>query len=384
MTDRRVPEQVAPTTVKKSVRQAFITGFAMMIPLIVTLLIIGFVVNSLSNVLDPVVAFTFRISGSEINPAETPAYLVKVLALVVFVAAMFGIGFIAERQPGGGRIEDVFDTMMKRIPAIGSLYRSFDEMSEMLLDNDTQSFKDVVLVEYPTRGSYTVAFVTASTPRSIEDATGNEEMVTLFMPMAPNPVMGGYVIHVDIDRVYDADMTVEEGVRSIVTSGVAIGEGNISRPIGESSSVPGVGHPAEAQYRPSDATREPTPRTGISKREDAYSDDVSPEHADTPEGVARQHTEDTATTRDAEYPTDLERGEGTIGNDTERLEDIGRGDTNVGRDASRPEDIERGEGTIGDDADRPADVERGEGTLGDDADHPEDIEPDEGSGEEQG
>jgi hypothetical protein len=51
-------------------------------------------------------------------------------------------------------------------------------------------------------------------------------MVTLFMPMAPNPVMGGFVIHVERDRVIDIDLTVEEGVRSIVTSGVAIGSGD--------------------------------------------------------------------------------------------------------------------------------------------------------------
>jgi len=49
-------------------------------------------------------------------------------------------------------------------------------------------------------------------------------MMTLFMPLAPNPVMGGYVVHVPQDRVYDVDMTVEEGIRSIVTSGVATGD----------------------------------------------------------------------------------------------------------------------------------------------------------------
>jgi uncharacterized membrane protein len=49
-------------------------------------------------------------------------------------------------------------------------------------------------------------------------------MTTLYLPMAPNPVMGGHVIHVPIERVCDVDMSVEEGVQSIVTSGVAVDE----------------------------------------------------------------------------------------------------------------------------------------------------------------
>ena len=83
-------------------------------------------------------------------------------------------------------------------------------MSQMLLDNDTQRFQAVVLVEHPTAESYTIAFVTASTPESIEQATDTADMVTLFMPMAPDPVMGGHVVHVPASRVYDVDMTVED------------------------------------------------------------------------------------------------------------------------------------------------------------------------------
>jgi len=66
-------------------------------------------------------------------------------------------------------------------------------------------------------------------------------MVTLFMPMAPNPVMGGHAVHVPTSRVHDVDMTVEEGVHSIVTSGVATGEGGIQ--------TPSVGPPARGSTR---------------------------------------------------------------------------------------------------------------------------------------
>ncbi|MBX0347735.1 MULTISPECIES: DUF502 domain-containing protein [Haloarcula] len=341
MSDRRAPSRVSPTTVRTTARRAVVTGFALTIPLLVTLLVMGVIVNALSNVLDPIVAFTFEMTGSQIRPSETSPLLLKVFALVVLVVGVFCIGFVAERRSGNGRIESAFDATMKRIPGVGSLYTSFDEMSDMLLDSDTQSFKEVVLVEYPTAGSFTIAFVTASTPQSIEDATDNGEMVTLFMPMAPNPVMGGYVIHVEVDRVYDVDMTVEEGIRSIVTSGVAIGEGTVSTPIGAGDTTASAGHPAQAQYQPDGAMREPMPQTDVQDREAAYSETMDPEHAETPEAMARrQDTEETVGT-DADHPEELQQGNGTLGDESDLPRDIQPPDAEP--DAEAQQGIERDE-----------------------------------------
>jgi uncharacterized membrane protein len=252
MTDSSRGERFGPAAVRTTVRQAFLTGVALTIPLFVTVLVVGFVVNTLSNVLDPVVAFTFRLGGSGLTPAETPTYLVKLVAAGVVVLTVLAVGLVAEQRSGPGRIEAAFDATMERIPGVGSIYTSFDEMSQMLLDSDTQSFQEVVLVEHPTSESYTVAFITANTPAEIERATGNDEMTTLFMPMAPNPVMGGHVVHVPTSRVYDVDMTVEEGLRSIVTSGVAIGdtedEAVFDTPGSEAATPPPGPHPDSGSH----------------------------------------------------------------------------------------------------------------------------------------
>ena len=80
------------------------------------------------------------------------------------------------------------------------------------------------LVEFPNKGTYAFAFLTAETPDVVREGVGESEgMITVFLPMAPNPVMGGYVLHVAEEHVFDVDMTVEEGIQSIVTSGVATG-----------------------------------------------------------------------------------------------------------------------------------------------------------------
>jgi uncharacterized membrane protein len=98
-------------------------------------------------------------------------------------------------------------------------------MSETVADGE-ESFRDVKLVEYPTEGSYTMAFVTADAPVSLEESAGHTEegMMSLFLPMGPNPVMGGFVIYVSRDRVHDIDIGVEEGLQAIVTSGVAMND----------------------------------------------------------------------------------------------------------------------------------------------------------------
>ncbi|MFD1588886.1 DUF502 domain-containing protein [Halorientalis brevis] len=203
---------------KERARSAMVTGLAVTVPLIVTLIVLGFAVDFVSGTLNPLVA----VVESTLSTSGVPELAVKGVVLLVLLVVILVVGLVADRQPQEGSIEDNFDRMMAGIPGIGSLYTSFNEMSQLLLDSDTDSFQEVKLVEFPSEGSYTVAFLTADTPETIEDATGHDEMVTLFLPLAPNPVMGGHVISVDEDRVTDVDMTVSEGIRAIVTSGVAI------------------------------------------------------------------------------------------------------------------------------------------------------------------
>ncbi|MFB6139752.1 MAG: DUF502 domain-containing protein [Halosimplex sp.] len=201
-------------------RQVFLTGAALTIPLLITVIVLAFVVNFVLRAISPVVAVLSSQFGIGANLSPL---VMKLLAIVTLIALVFVVGLVAEARSGDG-FERVFDTLMARIPGIGSVYTSFNEMTELLLSNDAESFREVKLVEFPREGSYSLAFVTAESPPTIAETTDHDDVTTLFMPLAPNPVMGGYVIHVSTERVYDVDLTVEEGIRSIVTSGVATGQ----------------------------------------------------------------------------------------------------------------------------------------------------------------
>jgi len=207
--------QRAAGSLREQLRTAMVSGLAITVPILVTLFVLNFAMNLLLNSVGPL-ARLLRWLGMDNDIASEFAALVTLLAII------FVVGFATERSSASRRIEQAFDRAVTSIPGIGAVYNSFNEMSDLLLDSEVQSFREVKLVEYPVEGSYCVAFVTAETSQNIRTAAGIDGMTTLYLPMAPNPVMGGFVIHVDNEKVYDVDMSVEAGMRSLVTSGVAI------------------------------------------------------------------------------------------------------------------------------------------------------------------
>lgn len=202
--------------INRRLRDYFLRGIVFIVPLVVTVAIIVLIVQFLSGFIQPVASFIESVSSLSSPWSEGIVLLILVISVVV-------IGFIIEVVPHGVAAADVFHSAIESIPGVGSFYGGFREMS-MTVANGEESFRDVKLVEYPNEGSYTMAFVTADAPPNLEESTGHEDegMVSLFLPMGPNPVMGGFVIYVSRNRVYDIDISVEEGVQAIVTSGVAI------------------------------------------------------------------------------------------------------------------------------------------------------------------
>jgi uncharacterized membrane protein len=215
----RLTDGLGPQALGKRFQSTMVAGLAVSIPLIVTLIVLGFVIDFVSGTLEPAVTIFESVIGTGVSDST-----VKTVTFLLLVVGIFLVGMVTQRRPEDTTAETSIDRMMARIPGLGSLYTSFNKMSQLLLESDTDSFRDVKLVELPDKKAYMLAFLTADTPEAVTEVTGHAEMETLFVPMAPNPVMGGHVISVDETRVYDVDMTVEEAIRSIVTSGVAMEE----------------------------------------------------------------------------------------------------------------------------------------------------------------
>ena len=206
-----------------------------MIPLVLTLVVLQLALNLVASAVSPIVSGFQLVFGSD----EAPQVLLEVVTVLTLGAVIMVIGLVAEYSSGQGRFSEGFDALMARIPGLGSVYTGTRRMSEVLLEHDTQAFQEVKLVEFPREGAFMIGFLTARPPETIHDAAGASEMQTLFVPLAPNPVMGGFLTHLPDERVHDVDLTVEEGVQSVVTSGAAID------PRVEDTEVAGIG---DAQF----------------------------------------------------------------------------------------------------------------------------------------
>ena len=197
-------------------RRSLVTGTAIVLPVLVTVFVFYLIVDLLSGLLDPL-AVPIQMSRGDDSPVAS-----QLITVVILFGTIFMVGAFTESRVGGNRLKEGLDTNMARIPGVRSIYGPLDQISTMLLEGDTNNFKDVVLVEFPKEGSYSIAFQTSHPPDIVERATEEEDMLTVFMPMGPNPFMGGFVLHLAEDEVYELDLSVQEGISSIVSFGVAM------------------------------------------------------------------------------------------------------------------------------------------------------------------
>jgi uncharacterized membrane protein len=229
--------RAASRSVYQSAVDVVLTGVVTLLPVVVTVYVLNAALGIIVTVLDPFVKI-LRFLGvlGTVQSNVVVAFLVEVgiygstVEFVSEITAMLILGVVVvvvgslARNRYGERLVDAFDYLFSIVPGLGSVYRGFRRMGDAVLESEAENFRSVKLVEFPRDGAFVLGFETASPPRSIRRSAHEAEMTTLFLPLAPNPVMGGFLAHLPDDRIRDVDMTVEEGIQSVVTSGIAVGE----------------------------------------------------------------------------------------------------------------------------------------------------------------
>ncbi len=224
----------AGKSIYQTVLDVLLTGLVVIVPLVVTLFVLSAAFSFIADALRPfiqvlrwagliesvknlgVVDFLITV-GIYQNVTD---FITTIVAVVILLAIIVVTGLLA-RIRYGEQLIDYFDSVIGAIPGIGSVYRSFRRMGDAMLESSVENFREVVLVEFPHDDVYVLGFKTAETAIPISAAAGESPMTTLFLPLAPNPVMGGFLAHVPDERVRPVDMTVDDAVRIIITSGIA-------------------------------------------------------------------------------------------------------------------------------------------------------------------
>ena len=202
---------------ERDLKQILLSGLVLTVPFFITILVLLWALGLVSGALRPLAGLLNALGLTQ----GLSDLLTELTAFGIVLGIVLIVGFAAHHGPEMN-VAHRFDILMEDLPGIGSIYTSVEEMSDLIVAGDTESFREVKLVEFPREGSFALAFLTADTTADVEDAADCEDMLTVFVPMAPNPVMGGHLLSLPRERVYDVDLSIEEGMEAIMTTGMSI------------------------------------------------------------------------------------------------------------------------------------------------------------------
>jgi len=200
-------------------RRYLVAGLLVWVPLGVTILLIGFAVRQMDKVL-AIVPQAYQPShllqvlfGTE-TPVEIPGFGVILILIMVLLTGVFVANFVGRFFVGG------WESLLHRIPIVRAIYGGAKNFAEIIFSDTNDSFKNVLLVEYPRKGIYSLAFQTATRLGEVQGRTG-EDVVCCFVPTTPNPT-SGFIIVVPRKDVTVLDMDVDEALKMIISLGVVV------------------------------------------------------------------------------------------------------------------------------------------------------------------
>lgn len=195
-----------------TLRSSLVAGVALIAPLVVTVLALQFLVDRIAKLIDPIVQET-RLAAYTGN-VEIAAQL---LAVAVIVGLLAALGYVAQRS-FGERLFGLVDRGVGVVPLARVIYASVRQVSDALLARSNR-FESTVLVEHPREGIYSIGFVTGESPDPV-GAVAGQPAYNVYLPNSPNPTAGRLVM-VPADQIHHVDISVREGVRLVVTTGIA-------------------------------------------------------------------------------------------------------------------------------------------------------------------
>jgi uncharacterized membrane protein len=188
----------------------FLTGLLVLVPITLTLLVVRWLVRLMDNLLKSLLPMALRpeqIFGISVPGIGLLATLLLILLVGVLTANIFGRSLV-----------NFTERMVDRIPLVKGIYTLFKQVSDTVLNRDRGAFNKVVLIEYPRRGIWAVAFVTGITQGEVQLIT-EKKLTNIFVPTTPNPTSGFYILVAEDDMI-ELSMTVEEAFKLIISGGM--------------------------------------------------------------------------------------------------------------------------------------------------------------------
>ncbi len=192
-------------------RKYLIAGLLVWMPLGITFLVVRAIVGFLDQIL--------LLLPQQYQPDNLLGMHIPGLGVVLAVVLVLATGMIVANLLGR-RIISAWESLLARIPLVRTLYAGVKQIMEAVLSTDAKSFSKVLLIEYPRKGLWGLAFMTSDNLGEVQAKAG-DDLVSVFVPTTPNPT-SGFVIMVPEKDVIELDMTVEDGLKMIISMGVVV------------------------------------------------------------------------------------------------------------------------------------------------------------------
>ncbi|OQX52932.1 MAG: hypothetical protein B5M53_07575 [Candidatus Cloacimonas sp. 4484_209] len=198
--------------VKKNIKSFFLTGIITILPLGLTVFVVIFLVNLFGNITGRLLKYIPTLS-------TFPPYVITLIGFFSLIVIIFIIGVITSSFIGKWFLR-LTDRFFSKLPFIRSVYSSARQLTDTLFI-DRSALKDVVLIEYPRKGIFTLGFVTNETKWEVGKGKSKKECINVFVPTSPNPTSGFYLI-VPEEEIIPTGLPVEWGFKIIVSGGIVL------------------------------------------------------------------------------------------------------------------------------------------------------------------
>jgi uncharacterized membrane protein len=195
---------------KRYIRRWLFAGLMVVVPLGITIFVVDFLLTLLDK--------SLLLIPAQWQPEKLLGFYLPGMGIVLVLVLLLVVGFLADNFIGE-RIVRWAESMLARVPLVRSVYSGAKQLADMVLGEGGTSFRKVILVEYPRKGLWTIAFITGGPLWEAREKTGRE-LATVFVPTTPNPT-SGFIIFVPREDVIPLEMSVEHAMRMIISLGVA-------------------------------------------------------------------------------------------------------------------------------------------------------------------
>lgn len=196
---------------RRIVRRYLMAGLLVWVPILVTVLVVRFILDLMDQ--------TLLLLPSSVRPEALFGVHIPGVGAVLAVLLLIFTGMLVSNIIGRSLV-GLWEDLLNRIPFVRALYSGVKSFSTTILSNQGNSFKKVMLIEYPRQGIWSIGFQTAGDLPLISQHTG-EPQVCVFIPTTPNPT-SGFIMMVPRSQAIELEMSVDAAMKMIVTLGVVV------------------------------------------------------------------------------------------------------------------------------------------------------------------